>query len=84
VTPTPDPKLVAKLPSVLASLGMQPLTGVSMVSPKQCYIAMLDGRVIGRVPHNTAHRLVDKLRILKIKGEKVFCFFTINTNRLVI
>ncbi|XP_014250350.1 DNA-directed RNA polymerase I subunit RPA2 [Cimex lectularius] len=63
--------LVSKLPEVLASLGMQPYSGIRMVSAKHCYITMLDGRVIGYVPHSIAGRLVNKLRIQKIKGDKV-------------
>lgn len=71
VTKEPNEKLVSKLPSLLASLGMQPWNTSGMIPNKFCYVTMLDGRVIGHVPAMIAGRLVDKLRVLKIKGEKV-------------
>ncbi|KAK9507538.1 hypothetical protein O3M35_007371 [Rhynocoris fuscipes] len=71
VTKCADVDLVSKLPEILAKLGMQPIDGIGMVAANKCYTTMLDGKVIGRVPLNIASRLVDKLRMLKIKGEKV-------------
>lgn len=50
---------------------MHPIDGIGMVASNKCYVVMADGKVIGRVPQNIASRLVDKLRLLKIKGEKV-------------
>lgn len=71
VTTEPDEKVMEQLPSLLVSLGMQPLSAVRMVPVRLCYVTMLDGRVIGHIHHALAARLVDKLRILKIKGEQV-------------
>ncbi|KAL1139343.1 hypothetical protein AAG570_006327, partial [Ranatra chinensis] len=71
VTVEPDPDLVSKIPMVLASLGMQPLSSTGMLNAKSCYTVLLDGRVIGRVAHSMAQRFVAKLRNFKIKGEKV-------------
>ncbi|CAH1407605.1 unnamed protein product [Nezara viridula] len=71
VTKEPDEKLVSKLPSLLVSLGMQPWNASGKIPNKLCYVTMLDGRVVGHVPYMIAGRVVDKLRLLKIKGEKV-------------
>lgn len=65
-----DLKLIKQLPEILVSLGMQPLDR-GTAPPASSYITMLDGRLIGRIPHNAAYRVVEKLRVLKIKGEKV-------------
>uniref|UniRef100_A0A224XGY9 DNA-directed RNA polymerase subunit beta n=1 Tax=Panstrongylus lignarius TaxID=156445 RepID=A0A224XGY9_9HEMI len=70
ITPVPDPNLISKLPEILTSLGMQPIDGIGMVAASKCYTTMLDGKIIGRVPQNIAGRVVDKLRIYKIRGEK--------------
>ncbi|BES88059.1 Hypothetical protein polymerase [Nesidiocoris tenuis] len=71
VTQTVDPSLLAKLPAVLASLGMIPLNETIFSTKEKHYTAMLDGRVIGKVPERCAGRLVDKLRMQKIEGVKV-------------
>lgn len=73
VTSTPDPKLVANIPSLLTSLGMVPLKGVRLITPNhnEHYVVLLDGRVLGHVEKREAHRLVDKLRIFKIDGKRV-------------
>lgn len=71
VTTTPDEKLVQKLPEVLAILGMQPLEQSAGVPPNACYPVLLDGKVIGYLPFASANRFVQKLRFLKIFGEKV-------------
>jgi hypothetical protein len=80
VTKPVDPEVYQHLPEVLASLGLQPLDHDFGVPPSACYTVSLDGRVVGRVPHASAARFVDKLRTLKIQGEKVclmngnYCF----------
>uniref|UniRef100_A0A146LJQ4 DNA-directed RNA polymerase subunit beta n=1 Tax=Lygus hesperus TaxID=30085 RepID=A0A146LJQ4_LYGHE len=71
VTKTADPQLLAKLPAMLASLGMIPLNEPNILSKDKCFTVMLDGRVLGKVPQRSAGRLVDKLRMLKIEGLKV-------------
>ncbi|XP_046672556.1 DNA-directed RNA polymerase I subunit RPA2 [Homalodisca vitripennis] len=71
VTEPVDLEILHRLPEVLVSLGLQPLGSDSGVPAADCYIAMLDGRLVGRVPHHSATRFVHKLRTLKIQGEKV-------------
>ncbi|KAF6208467.1 hypothetical protein GE061_016923, partial [Apolygus lucorum] len=71
VTKTVDPELLAKLPAVLASLGMIPLNEPNFMIKEKCFTTMLDGRVLGKVPQRSVGRLVDKLRMLKIEGVKV-------------
>ncbi|XP_075213052.1 RNA polymerase I subunit Rpl135 isoform X2 [Lycorma delicatula] len=74
VTTVPDEKLINSLPEVLVSLGMQPKTSARFLAGipiKNCYSVVLDGCLIGYIPHDSAQRLVNKLRVLKIMGEKV-------------
>lgn len=73
ITMNPDPALVKNIPQVLSSLGMIPLHSplTQATALAECSIVMLDGRILGYVHKNTMGRLVDKLRVLKIKGEKV-------------
>uniref|UniRef100_A0A1B6M535 DNA-directed RNA polymerase subunit beta n=1 Tax=Graphocephala atropunctata TaxID=36148 RepID=A0A1B6M535_9HEMI len=71
VTEPTEPEILHRLPEVLVSLGLQPLGSDSGVPAAACYITMLDGRLVGRVPHHSAIRFVHKLRTLKIQGEKV-------------
>lgn len=69
VTDVPSSKLVANVPAVLTNLGMLPLTSNNSHDLKDSYTVHLDGRILGHVQKNIAGRLVDKLRIKKIKGE---------------
>lgn len=74
VTEPVDTEMLTRLPEVLVSLGLQPLcdsVSDSEVPPSACYIVMLDGRLVGRVPRQSANRFVEKLRMLKIQGQKV-------------
>ncbi|XP_054265624.1 DNA-directed RNA polymerase I subunit RPA2 [Macrosteles quadrilineatus] len=71
VTKPVDPDMYQRLPEVLASLGLQPLDHDLGVTPSACYVTSLDGRVVGRVPQASTARFVEKLRTLKIQGEKV-------------
>lgn len=73
VTSTPDPKIVANVPSVLVSLGMVPLKGVRLfaLNHNEQFVVMLDGKVLGHVERNEAQSLVYKLRMLKIDGKRV-------------
>ncbi|XP_034256310.1 DNA-directed RNA polymerase I subunit RPA2 [Thrips palmi] len=73
VTRNPDPALVKNIPTILSSLGMLPLHSpvAQATALTECSVVMLDGRVLGHVHQNAIGRLVDKLRVLKIKGEKV-------------
>uniref|UniRef100_A0A1B6CSM5 DNA-directed RNA polymerase subunit beta n=1 Tax=Clastoptera arizonana TaxID=38151 RepID=A0A1B6CSM5_9HEMI len=70
VTEPVDQEILKHLPEVLTSLGTLPLEYCSLPAAS-CYIVMLDGRLVGRVPKTAAHRLVEKLRVLKIKGKVV-------------
>lgn len=71
VTKHPDKKLRAAIPLVLLDLGMSPLDVSENI--KDCYIVILDGKVIGRLQSNIAEKVVNRLRILKIDGDKVNC-----------
>ncbi|XP_015514488.1 DNA-directed RNA polymerase I subunit RPA2 [Neodiprion lecontei] len=69
VTKHADKKLQANIPSVLLDLGMSPLATSENI--RNLYIVMLDGKVIGRLQANIIEKVVNKLRILKIDGNKV-------------
>lgn len=38
---------------------------------KECYRVILDGRVIGYVPEQDVKKIVDKMRLMKIKDDKI-------------
>lgn len=61
------------IPTILSSLGMLPLNSpvAQTTALTECSVVMLDGRVLGHAHKSSVGRLVDKLRVLKIKGEKV-------------
>ncbi|XP_014274585.1 DNA-directed RNA polymerase I subunit RPA2 isoform X2 [Halyomorpha halys] len=71
ITKEPDEKLVSNLLQVLYSLGMEPYDFIPKLRNKLCYVIMLDGRVVGRVLQTYAGHFVHKLRVLKIRGERV-------------
>lgn len=71
VTDVPDEEKVKNIPTVLTELGMVPLKYAGMLVLKNSYVVQLDGRIIGYVPSDIIARLVDKLRLFKIKGKKV-------------
>ena len=50
---------------------MVPIGGVNPYPVKDCYVTVLDGRVLGYVYKNDAAKIVDRLRLLKIEGHKV-------------
>ena len=58
---------MSQIEDVLLGLGMIPV-GESRLSPSisRCFVIMLEGKIVGRVPDADASRLVDKLRILKV------------------
>lgn len=70
VTDIPDKKLLANIPVVLTNLGMTSLSN-TIQDIKDCYTVVLDGKILGYVHQNVASRLVDKLRLKKIKGKEV-------------
>lgn len=75
----PDKEALQKIPSILATLGMIPLTESSLKAEhirncetatfKSYYIVVLDGRIIGHVPNILAKKLTDSLRYYKVIGE---------------
>lgn len=71
VTKHPDPKLKAAIPTVLVDLGMVPLSIAD--DWKNSYNVMLDGKLIGLIEDKIINKIVYKLRLLKIEGQKVSC-----------
>lgn len=71
ITDIPDRKKLESLPFVLVELGMVPIQNVLVqaINLKHHYVAQLDGKILGYIHKSDASRLVDKLRVLKIKGE---------------
>ena len=55
---------------VLADLGMIPIENTLAKVAPTTYHVLLDGKVLGFVAKKDASRIVDKLRILKIKKEE--------------
>lgn len=72
VTDEPNPELVENIPKILIDMGMIPVKNLNTkIDFKEYYNTQLDGRIIGYVSKKYAARLVDKLRVLKIKGEQI-------------
>nr|CAD7405467.1 unnamed protein product [Timema poppensis] len=73
ITGASDTKLVSNIPAVLIALGMSPLNAnvIRSHTVSECYVVMLDGRVLGHVVKGEAPDLVKKLRFLKIQGKKL-------------
>ncbi|XP_052894585.1 DNA-directed RNA polymerase I subunit RPA2 [Anopheles moucheti] len=71
VSVTQDPDKVANIASTLVSLGMQPIEAPKGVGaePHECYVVLLEGRMLGMLPRAIARQVVQKLRLLKIDGE---------------
>uniref|UniRef100_A0A182SIN1 DNA-directed RNA polymerase n=1 Tax=Anopheles maculatus TaxID=74869 RepID=A0A182SIN1_9DIPT len=72
VSVTQDPEKVANIPTTLVSLGMQPIglaPGLRTVPNAECYVVMLEGKMLGMLPRAIAAQVVQKLRLLKIDGE---------------
>ena len=64
INSSPD---VSKLPEILFQLGMVSIEDCETVAPASCmYVIFLEGRLLGMVPDQSASRLVDKLRMLKV------------------
>ena len=55
---------------LLCTLGMVPQDGPDMNTNTQSYEVVLDGKVLGYVAKDQATQLVEKLRTLKVKGQK--------------
>lgn len=71
VTDIADEEKVKNIPLVLTELGMVPLKYAGTLDLNKSYVVQLDGKIVGYVPSTIAARLVDKLRLFKIKGKKV-------------
>lgn len=57
------------IPTLLVALGMTPVEEtIHNNNYSECYVVMLEGRVLGRVGDRSAARFVDKLRMLKVRG----------------
>lgn len=71
VTDIPNDQLVRNIPKVLIELGMIPIESNLKLDFNKYYNTQLDGRIIGYLSKDIAGRVVDKLRMLKINGDKV-------------
>ncbi|XP_066595001.1 DNA-directed RNA polymerase I subunit RPA2 isoform X2 [Prorops nasuta] len=69
ITKHPDPTLRANIPTILLDLGMLPISIAN--DWKGSYTVILDGQLIGLLEDDLVHKVTDKLRILKINGQKV-------------
>ncbi|XP_059177244.1 DNA-directed RNA polymerase I subunit RPA2-like [Physella acuta] len=56
------------LDGVLTELGMSPLGSPLLWPVKDCYVVLLDGRILGHINAWSADTLVKTLRVLKVKG----------------
>ncbi|XP_056631027.1 DNA-directed RNA polymerase I subunit RPA2 isoform X1 [Diorhabda sublineata] len=68
ITNVPDPVKVKNIPLVLTELGMKPPKYADTTDLKTSYVVQLDGRIIGYVDGNDAAKLIQRLRLFKIKG----------------
>lgn len=71
VTDVPDEQKVRNIPTILTELGMIQLSHIDTLNLKTSYVVQLDGKILGYVTANSASKIVDKLRLFKIKGELV-------------
>lgn len=69
VTDVPDSKQIENIPVILAKLGMLPIH--YMTDTTQNYVVLLDGKIIGSVTQDIILKVVEKLRLYKIKGIEV-------------
>lgn len=69
VTDVCDSKQIDSISIILAKLGMLPIH--YMTDTTQNYVVLLDGKIIGYVAKDIILKLVEKLRLYKIKGTEV-------------
>lgn len=69
VTKHPNRKLKDAIPLILSDLGMIPLSIAD--DWNNSYTVILDGKVIGLIEDDIIKKVVDELRLFKIKGEEV-------------
>lgn len=70
VSDSPDPELVDNIPKVLAKFGMVPLNSLK-ISGQNHFVVLLEGKVLGHIHKSIAPKVVNELRLLKIKGAEV-------------
>uniref|UniRef100_A0A182NE81 DNA-directed RNA polymerase subunit beta n=1 Tax=Anopheles dirus TaxID=7168 RepID=A0A182NE81_9DIPT len=73
VSVTQDPEKVDNIARTLVELGMHPIDAPGLVTPQfdQCYVVMLEGKMLGLFPRAGARLAVQKLRLFKIEGETI-------------
>lgn len=73
VTDIPDEKKVQKTADILAFLGMKQVDNFlgNKLSLKEYYQTQLDGKMLGYVHKDIVQKVIKKLRLLKIEGERV-------------
>ncbi|XP_035705824.1 DNA-directed RNA polymerase I subunit RPA2 isoform X2 [Folsomia candida] len=75
VTETQDSTHILGL---LISFGMTPIGQDCPCPIKECYKVILDGKILGYIPDEVAKKVVDKMRLMKIKNDKVTTHQEIN------
>ncbi|XP_053694116.1 DNA-directed RNA polymerase I subunit RPA2 [Sabethes cyaneus] len=73
VSGSPDPVKVCNIEKYLVQFGMLPVNSLSCYAGpiKNTYPVMLEGRIIGNIPHSIAAQAVHKLRLMKIQGTDI-------------
>ncbi|CAG9773900.1 unnamed protein product [Ceutorhynchus assimilis] len=71
ITDVPDQVKVDNIETVLDEMGMVSLNYIGKIYLKNSYAVQLDGKMIGYIAQEKAARIVDRLRLLKIKGKEV-------------
>ncbi|XP_071484043.1 DNA-directed RNA polymerase I subunit RPA2-like [Diadema antillarum] len=61
--------MVVPVARALYDLGMTPLDGPLPCRPSECYVVVLDGRVLGYLPHDIAAQVTSRMKTLKVKEE---------------
>jgi DNA-directed RNA polymerase I subunit RPA2 len=71
ITDAPDPAVLSRLPEILTTLGMVPVDSPTPPLEVKYYNVLLDGRLVGYLPEDTADELVNTLRMLKLDNKEV-------------
>ncbi|CAG9865194.1 unnamed protein product [Phyllotreta striolata] len=71
ITDVPDDDKVKNIPLILTELGMKPLKYADTIDLNASYSVQLDGRIVGYISNGDVARIVQKLRLFKIKGKMV-------------
>lgn len=70
VSDSPNQELVDNIPRVLVKFGMVPLNSLK-INIKNHFVVLLEGKVLGHISKSIASKVVNELRLLKIKGVEV-------------